>query len=153
MSSWDEFSMENWLDAMKDQIRDFSEQVAALVDLFYISLTPETRRFVEQAARQITIEVAELRAAEAGFMARAEQVAEQLPQAAEAAKEIPEDSPVAQAARAMADALRQIDAAKLGPAGVLILLFWLIFYHMSMPQVAGATLFYIVLSDYLKKKD
>jgi hypothetical protein len=89
-----------------------------------------------------------LSAAVADYPAKAPQLAAELPEAAKVADETPEDAPLAQVAHGIADSFGQLDLAKLGNYGILVLLVWLIYYCFGMAGIAGATLFYMIARDY-----
>ena len=73
-----------------------------------------------------------LKIIEADFRMKAPELVAQLPQAAEAAEQIPVDSPVARAVERIAESVRQLDVSKLGMIGVLFLVFWLVSCLMKL---------------------
>jgi hypothetical protein len=94
---------------------------------------------------------AELKAAEEEFHARVAEIAAQLPDAAKAAEKAAQDSPIVQAAARISRIADSANLSKLGPYWMLIVLYWLI-VHLTMGQLAALTLWYMVVSDTIKKK-
>lgn len=103
----------------------------------------------EEAQRSLAAELVE---AEAAFRALGAELVEQISEAAKAADQTPKESSLMQVAARIARTVVNADLSKLGPYWSLIVLYWLI-VHVSTGELAALTLWYMVVSDTVKKKD
>jgi hypothetical protein len=92
---------------------------------------------------------AELRATAAAFRAQSGKLAEQIKTLHEAAESAKKNPHTAQAVETINSVVQKTSLSELTPVGVALVLLWLVF-HLSGQDIAALTLWYIVLSDYLK---
>jgi hypothetical protein len=90
-----------------------------------------------------------LRATAAEFRAQSGNLAEQVKTLHEAAESAKKNPHTAQAVETINSVVQKSSLSELTPVGVALVLLWLVF-HLSGQEIAALTLWYIVLSDYLK---